>query len=114
MARTSEKTEQEGRRIPAAPAKNSHPVKKFLRELVSSDETTVYRVRGGVDKPFLILVVLLVCFGSVMVSSSGYVYAEANMGGDSFYFIKKQLVWAVIGILAMVGMSVVDLSLIHI
>lgn len=108
MARTSEKTEQEGRRIPAAPAKNSHPVKKFLRELVSSDETTVYRVRGGVDKPFLILVVLLVCFGSVMVSSSGYVYAEANMGGDSFYFIKKQLVWAVIGILAMVGMSVVD------
>ncbi len=108
MARTSEKTAYTGNRAPTAPAERGNPVKEFLHELVSSDGTTVYRVRGGVDKPFLILVVLLVCFGSVMVSSAGYVYAEANMGGDSFYFIKKQLVWAVIGIIAMIGMSVVD------
>ena len=107
MARTGEKVTYTGSRIPSAPTEHKNPVKEFLYELVSSDETTVYRVRGGVDKPFLILVVLLVCFGSVMVSSSGYVYAKANMG-DSFYFIKKQLVWAVIGILAMIGMSVVD------
>ena len=93
-----------------APVEHKNPVKEFLHELVSSDETTVYRVRGGVDKPFLILVVLLICFGSVMVSSSGYVYAKAYMGGDSFYFIKKQLVWGVLGILAMIGMSVVDYS----
>ncbi len=109
MTNTDERTKHTGSRM-TAPAEHKNPVKKFLHELVSSDETTVYRVRGGVDKPFLILVVLLICFGSVMVSSSGYVYAKAYMGGDSFYFIKKQLVWGVLGILAMIGMSVVDYS----
>ena len=88
MTNTDERTKHTGSRM-TAPAEHKNPVKKFLHELVSSDETTVYRVRGGVDKPFLILVVLLICFGSVMVSSSGYVYAKAYMGGDSFYFIKK-------------------------
>lgn len=110
MPRIEEKPAEVQRHASAIPAAHSNPVKEFLHELVRTDDTTVYRVRGGVDKPFLILVVLLICFGSVMVSSSGYVYAKAYMGGDSFYFIKKQLVWAVIGILAMVGMSVVDYS----
>ncbi len=90
------------------PIKN--PIKEFFRLLVSPDETTVHRVRGGVDKPFLILVLILICLGSIAVATSGYVFAKerAVFGYDSFYFIKKQIVWAALGIAAMLGMSFVD------
>ena len=75
--------------------------------LTAPDRNTVYRVRGGVDRIFLIIVVLLVCYGSIMVASASYVFARSQMG-DSFYFIKKQLLWATIGIIAMLIMSFVD------
>ena len=75
--------------------------------LTAPDHHTVYRVRGGVDRIFLIIVVLLVCYGSIMVASASYVFARSQMG-DSFYFIKKQLLWATIGIVAMLVMSFVD------
>ena len=33
------------------------------------------RLRGGVDRPFLILVLILVCLGSIMVFSASFAYA---------------------------------------
>ena len=80
---------------------------EVLNALLSPDRSTVYRVRGGIDRPFFIIVVLLVCYGSIMVASASYVFSLSTMG-DSFYFIKKQLLWATIGIIAMFVMSVVD------
>ena len=94
-----------------APPPQQQPKKNLFWEVVgtllSPDRHTVYRVRGGVDRIFLIIVVLLVCYGSIMVASASYVFARSTMG-DSFYFIKKQLLWATIGIIAMIVMSVVD------
>ncbi len=89
-------------------AKN--PITELFHLLVSPDTGTVHRVRGGVDKPFLILVLILICLGSVAVATAGYVYAKERsvFGYDSFYFIKKQIVWAALGIAAMLGMSIVD------
>jgi len=80
---------------------------EVLNALIAPDRSPVYRVRGGVDRPFFIIVVLLVCYGSVMVASASYVFSLSEMG-DSFYFIKKQLLWATIGLIAMLVMSVVD------
>lgn len=87
--------------------KKQNFIREILSTLLAPDKKPVYRVRGGVDRPFLIIVILLVCYGSVMVASSSYVFAKARMG-DSFYFIEKQLIWASIGIFAMVLMSFVD------
>ncbi len=80
---------------------------EVLNTLLSPDTNPIYRVRGGIDRPFLIIVVLLVCYGSIMVASSSYVFAKAQIG-DSFYFIEKQLIWAIVGIAAMIVMSFVD------
>ena len=80
---------------------------EVLNTLLAPDRNPVYRVRGGVDRVFLIIVVLLVCYGSIMIASASYVFARSQMG-DSFYFIKKQLLWATIGIIAMIVMSFVD------
>ncbi len=87
-----------------------NPFKELFRLLSSPDGETVHRVRGGIDKPFLILVIVLICLGSVAVATAGYVYARerAVFGYDSFYFIKKQVVWAALAIAAMFGMSLVD------
>ena len=66
------------------------------------EEVTIYRAKHGVDIPFLITVMLLLCFGSVMIFSSSYVFAEKKYG-DSFFFIKKQIVWMVAGIIVMLA-----------
>lgn len=62
--------------------------------------TDIVRVRAGVDRTMLIIVILLICFGSVMVFSASYAYAFEKYG-DSYYFIKRQLLFAGLGVGAM-------------
>ena len=65
----------------------------------AADDTpkeTIIRLRGSVDRPFLILVIILVLIGSAMVFSASYAYAEYHFG-DSLYFIRSQLRWVVVG-----------------
>ncbi|SEK98098.1 putative lipid II flippase FtsW [Paenibacillus sp. OK003] len=59
--------------------------------------------RGTPDFQLLILTLLLVGFGLVMVFSSSSSIAIANKGfnNDALYFTKKQLMWAVIGLVGM-------------
>jgi len=52
-------------------------------------------------------VVVLLGLGVVMVYSSSAVSAQANYS-DSFYFLKRQLIWSVLGILAMLFTMHVD------
>ena len=61
---------------------------------------SVRRVKGGIDTTFLLIVILLICYGSVMVFSSSYAFAEQNFG-NSLFFVKKQLTWAGVGIAAL-------------
>ena len=60
----------------------------------------VVPVRGGMDRIFLALVIILVCLGSIMVFSASYPYAESKFG-DSMYYIRRQLIFAAAGIVAM-------------
>ncbi len=69
------------------------------------------RTRGGFDKTFFITVIILLAFGTVMIFSASYAYAGTYMG-DSYHYIKKQLVFAAAGFVIMYGMSFVDYKLI--
>lgn len=81
----------------------------FIHELLHPQISTVYRVRGGMDRIFLIIVILLLCYGSVMVFSSSYVYAKNNQNiQDSFYFVKKQTFFAIAGAAIMIVVSFID------
>lgn len=60
--------------------------------------------RGKIDVTFLILVLILLTFGLVMLFSASYAYAFYN-DGDSFYYIKRQLFFAVMGVAAMMFIS---------
>ena len=72
----------------------------------------VVRVRGGIDRTMLIIIILMLCFGSVMVFSASYATAR-NTEGDSFFYIKKQIIFATLGIIAMCGIGFLDYRVIR-
>jgi len=67
-------------------------------------DNDIVRIKGDMDRTFLVLVIVLICFGSVMVFSASYAYALASEG-DSYFFIKKQIGWVAIGLALMLGIA---------
>ena len=63
-----------------------------------------------IDSAFLLAVILITLYGTLMVFSAGGPYAEARYG-DGTYFIKKQTVWLIIGCSVMIISSRIDPSL---
>ena len=60
----------------------------------------VIRIRGNVDRPMLIIILVLFCFGCIMVFSASYAVALSSKG-DSLYYIKRHLIFGVVGLIAM-------------
>lgn len=71
------------------------------------DEKAAEGLRFG--RYFLVALAVLVFFGLVMVFSSSYIYAKETYGGP-YYFVLRQLVFLVLGILVMVGVARVRFS----
>lgn len=69
-------------------------------------------VKGDFDRPLFVIIILLLCFGSVMVFSASYAYAYAQYE-DSSYFIRRQLLFAGMGVAAMLAISKFHYKLIH-
>ncbi len=65
---------------------------------------------SGIDLPFLFLVLTLLVIGLVMLFSASYPNAFYLHKGDSFYFIKNQILFALIGTVAMMVLSFLDYS----
>lgn len=68
--------------------------------------------RGKIDITFLVILLIILTFGLVMLFSASYAYAFYNRG-DSFYFIKRQLVFAVIGVAALLAISQVNYKILQ-
>jgi len=65
---------------------------------------------GKIDKTVVVLALLLVSVGVVMVYSASAVLAVKRFG-DSFYFFKRQLVWAAVGVLILMAFAMTPYSL---
>lgn len=74
--------------------------------------TDIVRVKGGVDRPMLVLIILLLCFGTVMVFSASFANA-LELEGDSYFYVKKQLQWAALGLILMFIASNIDYRIIR-
>lgn len=81
---------------------------RVKNEAKAPAEKQIVRLKSGVDRPFLLLLIVLLCIGTTMVFSSSYAYAKSNYAGDSYFFSRKQIIWALISIAAMMGVSRVD------
>lgn len=64
----------------------------------------IYRLVGEVDRPLLIVIIALLCIGSIMVFSASYASADARYG-DSYYFARRQVRWLLFGVVGMAVMS---------
>ncbi len=77
---------------------NTTKTSKKKKMVVSQNR--IYRLIGEVDRPLLIVVIALVCIGSVMIFSASYAVAESRFN-DSYYFARSQIRWVVVGIVSM-------------
>jgi len=59
---------------------------------------------GGIDVPFFAILMAIIVIGLVMLYSATYVYAY-YYDGDSAYYFKRQIVWAILGIAVMLVIS---------
>ena len=77
--------------------------KKAKRDLTIEQQLA----RGPIDLPFLALVLLLTAVGLIMLLSASYASAYYNVdpsvdtGGNPYYYFIRQLIFAVLGIVAM-------------
>lgn len=69
-------------------------------------------VGSGMDMPFFLLILVLLVIGIIMMFSASYANAYYSMG-DSYYYLSRQLVWAVVGVLIMIGISYLDYHVWH-
>lgn len=91
---------------PARPSQKNGLVGYWKRVLALTPEEkrhneVVPRIVEGYDYVFLIIVIILVAFGSIMVYSASYAYSQ-NKYGDSYYVITRQAIFVVIGIVLMI------------
>lgn len=78
---------------------NNERIRRVHKNALPKRRMIVQKV-GGVDRPFLICVILLLCMGTLMVFSSSYPYAKENFG-DSYRFAKMQIIFAIAGLFVM-------------
>ncbi len=77
------------------PAENTKDEKIKFRK-----EREYIRIKTSPDRILMVLVLALVCIGSVTVFSASYPYA-ISQGYDSYYYVVRQVVFVVIGLILM-------------
>ena len=87
------------------------------RSVASGSDKHLFRALWGhqlppMDLPFLVLVLTLVSFGLVMLYSASYAVALYRRG-DAFAYIRPQLLFAAVGLIALYLASRVDYHIYH-
>ena len=72
----------------------------------------LFSVGMGLDLPFCIIILVLLIIGMIMMFSASYAYAYYNQG-DSYYYLVRQLIFAVIGVGIMFVLSFFNYNKLH-
>ena len=102
----SNKTDAPKRQMP--PDSKSRSVRIRRVETAQRNNTSVAKVpenivryKGPCDRTFLTLVLILICFGSVMVFSASYAYSMSQDPGNGYLYISRQIMYVLAGLVAM-------------
>lgn len=86
---------------------NARPLNREAAVPANKKRVVDFSIPQKFDFSFFLIVIILLTFGLVMLFSA--TYASAGVGyGDSYYFIKRQLIFAVMGLAAMIVISFID------
>lgn len=72
------------------------------------DRNTKIKYRGQIDYVILLCVILLVAIGIIMVFSSSYYTAGQGENADMYSFLKKDLMYSVVGFICMYFVTKID------
>lgn len=75
-----------------------------MRAEIGNGKTREKKRKSPVDRELLTLVLILLSLGTVMILSASYPYATAHYG-DGLYYLKRHIVFLIIGILGMYVLS---------
>lgn len=73
---------------------------------------SILSIGKGLDVPFCMLIVLLLAIGITMMFSASYPVAFYEIG-DSYYYLKRQLLFALVGLAIMLAVSYFDYHHFH-
>ena len=73
---------------------------------------SLLNIGKGIDVPFVLLMLVLLAIGITMKFSASYTVAYYERG-DSYYYLKRQLIFALIGLVIMFAVSFVDYHYYH-
>lgn len=72
-----------------------------------------FNLATGFDMHFFVLLMIILIVGLATLYSASHVYAFNYNDGDSFFYIRKQAIFAVLGLVVMLGISMVDYHVLH-
>lgn len=81
--------------------------------ITSKKRFRLFSVSQGFDMPFLIILMLILVVGLISLFSASYAYSYYWNSGDSFFYIKRQLLFALLGVIVMLVVSTVDYHILH-
>ena len=94
-----------------APETKSKPGEDAADRILRRDEVRRARLRApryyGIDIPFLVISLVLLCVGLIMMYSASYAWAIYDTGNANYY-INRQLLFAVVGVVFMVVITFFD------
>ncbi|MBE6733987.1 MAG: cell division protein FtsW [Ruminococcaceae bacterium] len=94
---------QAGARRGEYPKRESQPAPRKK----STGKMKLFEVGMGIDMPFLLIVLLLLAIGILMMFSASYPVALAEEG-NSYYYLVRQTIFAVIGVSIMIFVSFIN------
>ena len=71
------------------------------KPLKSARPTAEPPEKQPVDRLLIYLTLILICVGIFMVYSASYAFSIEHFHGDSFHFVKRQALWAGVGLVAL-------------
>lgn len=105
-ARVRESAVQKSRRVQTPDSVESYR-SGGIQAKKNKSKFKLFNIGLGLDMPFLLLVLVLLTIGIIMMFSASYPIAYSETG-DSYHYLKRQIIFAVIGIAAMIGLSFVN------
>lgn len=88
------------------------PVTRISEPKTNKKRFSWFYTAGSFDMTFFMLVLILLVIGLVCMFSASFVYAY-YWDNDSYYYIKRQLFFAVLGVVGMLVASLVDYHKLH-
>jgi cell division protein FtsW len=81
-------------------------LKKQKKELKGN--IRAFFLKSGIDMTFCTLTLVLLVIGLVMLFSASFFNAYCYQNGDSYFFIRNQLIWALLGVVVLFLTSLID------